>query len=88
MIYREIDFIKAVEQSFKMYKLYGARSTAKLKPIHKFVADTLAAIFGKNYKLHFIGEETKEMTVEGKYYPKDIDITVYTKRQTCFLRRY
>jgi hypothetical protein len=59
-----------------MYKLHGARSTMKLKPIHKFVADTLIAVFGRGYNLHFMGDDNKEMTVEGKYYPKDIDITV------------
>ena len=84
MIYSEKNFIKAIEQSFKMYKLHGARSTAKLKPIHKFVADTLATIFGKTYKLHFMGEETKEMTVDGKYYPKDIDITVSKNDKPVF----
>jgi hypothetical protein len=76
MIYNEREFIKAVEQAFKMYKLYGARSTEKLKPIHKFVANILAAIWGKDFDLHYMGDETKEMTVEGKYYPKDIDITI------------
>jgi hypothetical protein len=84
MIYSETNFISAVEQSFKMYKLHGARSTAKLKPIHKFVADTLATIFGQTYTLHFIGDETKEMTVEGKYYPKDIDITVSKNDKPVF----
>jgi len=84
MTYNEKNFIKAVEQSFKMYKKYGARSTAKLKPIHKFVADTLTAIFGKAYTLHFIGEDNKEMTVEGKYYPKDIDITVSKNEKPVF----
>jgi hypothetical protein len=29
MIYKEPDFIKAIEQSFKAYKEKGARSTAK-----------------------------------------------------------
>ena len=84
MTYNEKNFIKAVEQSFKMYKKYGARSTAKLKPIHKFVADTLTAIFGKAYTLHFIGDDNKEMTVEGKYYPKDIDITVSKNEKPVF----
>jgi len=76
MSYNEKDFIKAVEQSFKMYKLYGARSTAKLKSIHKFVAETLAEIFGQGFDLHFMGNDNKEMTVAGKYYPKDVDITI------------
>jgi hypothetical protein len=84
MIYNELNFIKAIEQSFKMYKKYGARSIAKLKPIHKFVANTLAQIFGKGFELHFIGDDTKEMTVEGKYYPKDIDITVSKNQKPVF----
>ena len=84
MIYNEKDFIKALEQSFKMYKLHGARSTAKLKPIHKFVADTLAKIFGKGFELHFMGDENREMTVEGKYYPKDIDITISENKNPVF----
>ncbi|GHV17665.1 hypothetical protein AGMMS49938_18560 [Fibrobacterales bacterium] len=76
MMYSEENFIKAVEQSFKMYKLYGARSTAKLKPIHKFVADTLTTIWGEGYELHYMSDDNSEATIQGKYYPKDIDITV------------
>ncbi|MDR0941900.1 MAG: hypothetical protein LBM68_06700 [Bacteroidales bacterium] len=76
MIYNEKEFLKAIEKSFKAYKIHGARSTEKLKPIHKFVAETIGEIFGKSYELHFMGVGSKEMTVEGKYYPKDIDITV------------
>jgi len=84
LIYNEKEFIKAVELSFKMYKLHGARSTEKLKPIHKFIAETLAKIFGKNYELHFMGDENKEMTVAGKYYPKDIDITISRNKEPVF----
>jgi hypothetical protein len=84
MIYNEKDFIKAVEQSFRMYKIHGARSTEKLKPLHKFIAETLSKIFGKGFELHFIGNDNKEMTVTGKYYPKDIDITVSKKEKPVF----
>jgi len=84
MGYNENDFIKAIEQSFKMYKLHGARSTAKLKPIHKFIAETLAKIFGQDYDLHFMGDANKEMTVAGKYYPKDIDITISKNKKPVF----
>ncbi|KAA6321038.1 hypothetical protein EZS27_029263 [termite gut metagenome] len=83
-MYNEEQLIKAIEQSFKMYKLYGARSTAKLKPIHKFVADTLTEIYGKSFEVHFMGDETKEMTVDGKYYPKNIDITVTKNGEVVF----
>ena len=82
--YNEKVFLKALEQSFKMYKMYGARSTAKLKPIHKFIAETLAKIFGKGFDLHFMGEGHKEMTVTGKYYPKDIDITISKNKKPVF----
>jgi len=83
-MYNEKDFIKALEQSFKMYKLYGARSTAKLKPIHKFIAETLAKIFGKDFELHFMGDDSKEMIVAGKYYPKYIDITISKDKEPVF----
>jgi len=83
-MYNEKDFIKALEQSFKMYKLHGARSTAKLKPIHKFIAETLAKIFGKDFELHFMGDDNKEMIVTGKYYPKYIDITISRNKEPVF----
>ncbi len=75
-MYIEKDFIKAISQSFKKYIENGSRSTEKLKPIHNFVAQTLQKIFGETYELHFLGDETKEMKVKGKYYDKDIDVTV------------
>ena len=84
MIYNEKDFIKALEQSFKMYKSHGARSTAKLKPIHKFIAETLAKIFGKDFELHFMGDDSKEIAVAGKYYPKYIDITISENKKPVF----
>ena len=84
MKYKEQELIKALEASFKAYKDYGARSTAKLKPLHKFLAETLRKIFGKDYSIHFLGEESKEMTIEGKYYPKDIDITVAQNGKPVF----
>lgn len=75
-MYTEKDFIEAISQSFKRYIEHGSRSTEKLKPIHNFVAQTLQKIFGEIYEVHFLSDETKEMKVKGKYYDKDIDITV------------
>jgi hypothetical protein len=75
-MYNEQQFLKAIEESFRAYKEYGARSTQKLRPIHKFVAGTLSSIWGQGYELHYMCEGSKELTVDGKYYPKDIDITV------------
>jgi len=84
MKYKEQELIKALEASFKAYKEYGTHSTAKLKKLHKYLADTLASIWGKTYSVHFLGEENKEMTIEGKYYPKDIDITIAKNGQPVF----
>lgn len=75
-MYIEKNFIKAISQSFKKYIEHGSRSTEKLKPIHNFVAQTLQTIFGEDYELHVMGDDNKEMKVEGKYYDKDIDVTV------------
>ncbi len=74
----------AIESSFKKYKEKGARSPEKLKPLHKFVADLLTNVWGKEFGVSFIGEKTKEMSVKGKYYPKDIDITITRSGEPIF----
>lgn len=68
--------IVAIERSFAMYKQHGARSTKKLEPLHKYVAGVLRSIWGAAFHVHCMGAGAGEMTVAGKYYPKDIDITV------------
>jgi len=83
-MYNENNFLKALSQSFENYLEYGARSTEKLKPIHLFLANTLQSIFGKGYETHYLGENSKELTIEGKYYPKDIDITVTHNEKPIF----
>jgi hypothetical protein len=75
-MFSEKEFIVAVEESFRMYKKHGARSTEKLKPIHRFIAEVLKSIWGNDFDVHYMGNKTKELKVEGKYYPKDIDITI------------
>jgi len=67
---------RAISESFKQYKEKGARSPEKLKPLHKFIADLLTEVWGKEFGVSFMGEKIKELNVKGKYYPKDIDITI------------
>jgi len=83
-MYNEQEFIKALEQSFKMYKKHGARSTKKLKPIHTFIANTLKNIWDKSYSIYYMSDDTKEIAVEGKYYPKYIDITITKNEKPVF----
>ena len=76
--------IQAISASFQKYQEFGAQSTEKLKPIHKFLADTLQQIFGNEYELHYLGSDSKEKTVEGKYYPKNIDMTITKENKPIF----
>lgn len=75
-MYNEFNLIKAIKNSFEIYKEYGARSTQKLVPIQKYMADMLKEIWGKNYEIRYMGEKNSDATIEGKYYPKDVDIAV------------
>ena len=89
MAYNEKDFIQAVEKSFKMYELHGARSTSKLLSIHKYMANVLLDIFGADHNVFYLGDKakgdtTKEKKVEGKYYPKNIDITITKGKNPIF----
>lgn len=80
----KIDLLKTISVSFQKYQEYGARSTQKLKPLHTFVAEAMATIWGEDYELRYLGEETKELTVDGKYYPKNIDICITKKGKPVF----
>ncbi|MDR3232796.1 MAG: hypothetical protein LBT46_03885 [Planctomycetaceae bacterium] len=84
-MFTESAFVAAVEESFRQYQIRGARSTKKLKPIHKYFAEIMQEIWGSNFTVHYLGTSTKELTVEGKYYPKDIDVTItqYGKPVFC-----
>jgi hypothetical protein len=70
-------FIEAINKSFEEYNNKGARSTAKLKPVHSFIANYLYEKLDKDYQIYSQGfEEGKEYTIDGKYYPKKEDIVV------------
>ena len=75
-MYKEKELLKSLSISYKKYIEYGSRSTEKLKPIHKYIADTLIKIWGNSFQVHYMGKVNKEMKVSGKYYNKDIDITI------------
>jgi hypothetical protein len=86
-MFEERKFIAAVEESFRMYKEHGSRSNAKLKPIHRYFADVLKSIWGNGFNVHYMGttpKGAKEFTVAGKYYPKDIDITITHRNKPIF----
>ena len=76
-------FLKAIYLSFIAYnKKGGARSNKKLIPIHKFLAETISKKLEKGYSIKSLGiGDGKEATVNGKYYPKDLDIAVFKSKK-------
>ena len=71
----EKKFLKALTETFRAYNTYGARSNKKLIPIHRWIAKTIKQELGKKFKVTSLGNGG-EYKLEGKYYPKSLDITV------------
>ncbi|HAI74558.1 MAG TPA: hypothetical protein DCS28_00795 [Candidatus Moranbacteria bacterium] len=72
------NFLLAINKSFAAYnKKGGARSSKKLVPIHKFLAETVLSKLNKGFSIKSLGVgDSKEAVFIGKYYPKKLDITV------------
>lgn len=75
---KELDksFLKALTNSFKAYnQLGGARSNKKLIPIHSWFSEKILKANPK-YIVKSLGYGG-EYRLEGKYYPKNLDITIF-----------
>lgn len=72
------DFLKVIKDSFFTYLSVGtSRSTAKLKTLHGHIARDLQSMLGKDFTIQSQGYKTdKEGTICGRYYPKNVDITI------------
>ncbi len=71
-------FLDVIRESFKVYlNVDTSRSTAKLKALHGKIAEDIQEIFGPQYTVlsQGIGNDS-EGTIDGRYYPKNVDITV------------
>lgn len=74
-------FLEVVRSSFETYLDVGtSRSTAKLKTLHGHIAKDLQEILGCEYIIQSQGYgNDKEGCIDGRYYPKNVDITIYHK---------
>jgi len=72
------DFCKALSLTFSNYKEFGARSNKKLKPIHAWIGQEISKRLDKSYSVHWV-DHPNEDTIEGKYLPKRVDISVLQK---------
>jgi len=72
------NFLVAISKSFIAYEQNGARSNKKLVPIHRFLAEMVAIKVGKGFTIKSLGfGDGKEVRIDGKYYPKYLDIAVF-----------
>lgn len=78
-------FIHSIQSSLQKYEEFWPRSTEKLKPIHEFIAVSLKNIWWNHiYEYFYNWIWNKELKVNWKYYPKDIDITVTKNKAPIF----
>ena len=85
------NFLKALESSFEKFLEVGingknpSRSTAKLKPLHGFVANDLHVRMGAEYEIVSQGyDEDREIEISGRYINKKVDITIVNnERPVC-----
>lgn len=71
-------FLEVIRESFRTYlSVDTSRSTAKLKTLHGHIAKDIKELFGDEYTVlsQGIGND-KEGSIQGRYYPKNVDITV------------
>ena len=71
-------FLQVIIESFKTYlSVDTSRSTAKLKTLHGHIAQDIKELFGSEYTVlsQGIGND-KEGSIQGRYYLKNVDITV------------
>lgn len=68
-------FLDAMSSTFNAYNQSGARSNKKLIPIHTWFGDLIEKSLGKDYAVRSLGKDG-ELVVEGKYYPKRLDISI------------
>lgn len=75
------NLLKYITESFyKFIEVGNSRCTAKLDPLHGGIAKDLASMLGDEYTIHSKGwGDNKEMKVQGRYYPKNVDVTITNK---------
>lgn len=78
------EFLKIIKDSFAKYLSIGtSRSTAKLKTLHGHIASDLKEKLGKDFSVLSQGYgNDKEGTISGRYYPKNVDITIRYKNES------
>jgi len=70
-------FIESLKEGYIKYLTVHARSSEKIVPMHRCIAQILKEKLGDEYIIKSMGiGDNKEFKFEGKYYEKDLDITI------------
>ena len=70
-------FAKSLEKGYENYLLIHARSSKKIIPMHKCISEILKKKLGNEFTVKSMGVgDNKEYKFKGKYYGKDLDITI------------
>ena len=75
-------FLRCIQESYKCYLEYGSRSTRKLKPAHRWLADVLRQRLPDDYDILGMRDDdpnAREEEASGLYYDKKIDVAVKRK---------
>lgn len=81
MNYGKLSWEDALKESHKTLLSTHPRSPAKLIPPHQWIKQTLKKQLSSEYELYAMGKDksnkyNKEYKVSGKFYNKDVDITI------------
>ena len=74
------NFLNALKSTYRAYNIYGARSSKKLIAVHSWFAKEIISGLAKSYSVKSLGNDG-EYEIEGKYYPKTVDITIFFSRK-------
>lgn len=73
-------FRKSLEEGYKKYLSVHPRSSEKIIPMHRCISKIILSKLGgekKGFRIKSMGiNDNKEFNFKGKYYSKDIDITI------------
>ena len=75
-------FRKSLEEGYKKYLSVHPRSSEKIMPMHKCISEIILSKLGNDFTIKSMGiADNKEYKIKGKYYSKDIDITILYKNK-------
>jgi hypothetical protein len=75
-------FRQSLEEGYKKYLSVHPRSNEKIIPMHRCISEIILSKLGGDFTIKSMGiDDNKEYKFDGKYYSKDIDITVLYKNK-------